>query len=69
VYTTVLTNVTHKWTVRLVPKAAIAAGLPVAGVQKLMTLVGTPKLAETYDKAIVTAVGMAVESAQGYGIR
>ncbi len=69
VYTTILTNVTTEWTKKLVPAAAIAAGLPRAGVEKLMTLVGTPALAKTYDKAIVAAVGAAVQEAYVHGIR
>lgn len=69
VYTTVLTNVTTEWTRKLVPEAAVAAGLARSDVSELMTLINTPGLATTYSEAIVAAVGGAIQQAYVHGIR
>lgn len=53
VYTTVLSNTVKKWTVRLVPPAPIAAGLPAGNVTALMEEVGTAVLAENFSPTIV----------------
>jgi len=52
-----------------VPTAAEAAGVPAADITTLLGLVGTPKLATTYDAAIVAAVERAVQKAYEKGIQ
>lgn len=69
VYTTVLTNTVAKWTVRLVPSAVVAAGLPSSQVPALLKVVGTPALATTYSTAVVAAAGGAVQVAYEHGIQ
>jgi len=69
VYLAIFTSSVTKWTVRLVPVAAIAAGVPADEVTALMSLVGTPKLATSYDPAVVAAVGRAVQRAYEKGIQ
>ena len=54
---------------RLVPAAAVAAGVPTSDITTLMGLVGTPKLATTYNPAVVAAVGRAVQLATVKGIQ
>lgn len=69
VYTTVLQNTVSKWMVRLVPPAAIAAGLPSSNVTALLSVAGTPALATTYSPAIVAAVGGATQKAYEHGVQ
>ena len=69
VYQSVLTNTVTKWTVKLVPPAAIAAGLPAGNVTALMADVGTTQLAQDYSPQIVAAVGGAVTKAYERGIQ
>jgi hypothetical protein len=63
VYTTILTNKTNKWIARLVPPAAIAAGLPTSSVPNLMKVVGTSALAKSFSPNVVAATGSAVGEA------
>ena len=51
------------------PVAAISAGVPADEVTALMGLVGTQKLATSYDPAVVAAVGAAVQRAYEKGIQ
>ncbi|KAF2715467.1 MFS general substrate transporter [Pleomassaria siparia CBS 279.74] len=69
VYTTILTNETTKSIARLVPAAAVAAGLPSQRVPDLMKLVGTPALASNFSPQVVAAVGAAVAQATCHGLR
>lgn len=69
VYTAVLTNTVRKWTVKLVPAAAIAAGLPSANLTSLMGVLGTANLTADYSPAIVSAVGKATQGAYEHGIQ
>jgi hypothetical protein len=69
VYTAVLSNTVSKWTLKLVPAAAIAAGLPSGNVTALLGDVGTSALAENYNPSIVAAVGGAVVKAYERGIQ
>ncbi|RDW77353.1 MFS general substrate transporter-60 [Coleophoma cylindrospora] len=69
VYTAVLTNTVTKWTTKLVPAAAIGAGLPSSEVPSLMNTLGTSTLADNYSSAIVTAVGKANQVAYEHGIQ
>lgn len=69
VYLAIFTNSLTKWTVRFVPAAAEAAGLPASDVTTLMGLVGSPKLATMYDQAVVAAVGKALQRANEKGIQ
>lgn len=69
VYTAVLTNTVRDWTVKLVPAAAIAAGLPSDGVASLMEVLGTAHMTADYSPAIVSAVGKATQGAYEHGIQ
>lgn len=69
VYLAIFTSSITKWTGRYVPAAAEAAGLPASEITALLGLVGTPKLATTYDPAVVAAVGRAVQKAYEKGIQ
>lgn len=69
VYTTILTNETTKSIAKLVPAAAIAAGLPTLSIPDLMKVVGTPALAENFGPQVVAAVGGAVAQATVHGLR
>jgi hypothetical protein len=69
VYTTILTNETNKWIVKLVPVAATAAGLPASDIPSLMKVVGTSTLATNFSPDVVAAVGGAVGEAYVHGIR
>ena len=69
VYTTVQTHTVTKYTDKLVPLAAIAAGLPASDVAALMAVVGTPALTTSYSPAIVAAVGGAVQQANVHGVQ
>ena len=64
-----LQNTVAKWTVRLVPAAAEAAGLSAADIPSLLKVVGTSALATTYSPAVVAAVGGAVQGAYEHGIQ
>jgi hypothetical protein len=64
-----LTNTTTTWIGKLVPKAALAAGLGESRLAELMESVGTPALAENFGPKIVSAVSGAVEEANVHGIR
>ncbi|KAI9741405.1 MAG: peroxiredoxin prx5 [Cirrosporium novae-zelandiae] len=63
VYTTIFNNKLTEWLAKLVPKAAIAAGLPESKVTDLMSAVGTSALSTTYSSKVVAAVDMAVKNA------
>ncbi|KAL5387157.1 peroxiredoxin prx5 [Paraphaeosphaeria sporulosa] len=69
VYTTILSNETTKSIAKLVPAAAIAAGLPVSSIPDLMKVVGTPALAKNFSPEVVAAVGAAVAQATVHGLR
>jgi len=69
VYLAISTNAVAKWTARLVPAAAEAAGLSASDATSLLALVGTPELAIKYDAAVVAAVGKAVQKANEIGIQ
>lgn len=70
VYTTVLQNGISKWTARLVPAAAIKAGLPQSDVGTLMQTIADPTLlAKNYSPKIVAAVGGALQAATQHGIQ
>jgi hypothetical protein len=69
VYTAVLTNTVSKWTLKLVPVAAVAAGLPSSEVTSLMGVLGTANLTANYTPAIVSAVGSATQKAYEHGIQ
>jgi len=69
VYTTILTNTVTKWTLKLVPAAAIAAGLPSSDLPALLSVVGKPALAASYSPSVVAAVGVAVQEAYVHGIQ
>lgn len=68
-YTTILTNTVTKWTAKLVPVAAINAGLSPSNVTSLLSVVGTPALSTNYSPAVVAAVGGAVQGAYVHGIQ
>jgi hypothetical protein len=65
----IFNNTVAKWTARLVPAAAEAAGLSSSDATALLALVGSPKLATTYDSVVVAAVGTAVQKAYQKGIQ
>ncbi|OAL40089.1 hypothetical protein AYO20_00507 [Fonsecaea nubica] len=69
VYTTILTNETNKSMARLVPAAAVAAGLPRSKIPDLLSAIGTPALSKEFSQAVVAAVGPAVDQAHVHGIR
>lgn len=69
VYTTILTNTTNTWVGRLVPKAALAAGLSDSRLAELMKSIGTPALAANFGPNIVSAVSGAMAEATVHGIR
>jgi len=69
VYTAVLTNTMKKWTMNLVPAAAIAAGLPSSDVASLMDILGTPNLTANYSPAVVSAVTHATQKTYEHGIQ
>ncbi|KAF9739444.1 hypothetical protein PMIN02_000178 [Paraphaeosphaeria minitans] len=69
VYTTILSNETTKSIARLVPAAAITAGVPSSRIPELMRVLGTPALAESSSPQVVTAVVAAVAQATVHGIR
>jgi len=52
-----------------VPVAAVSAGVPIDEVPILMSLVGTPSFATTYDPAVVAAIGGAIQRATEKGIQ
>ena len=54
---------------KLVPAAAVAAGLPSSGVSDLMMVVGTPALATEYSAQVVAAVGGAMAQATAHGLK
>jgi hypothetical protein len=64
-----LSNETAKSAAKLVPAAAIAAGLPSSSLPDLMTVVGTPALAANFSPQIVAAVGGAMAQATAHGLR
>ncbi|KAF4634270.1 hypothetical protein G7Y89_g3853 [Cudoniella acicularis] len=63
VYLAIQTSVVAKETARLVPAAAIAAGLSVNQVSALLSVMSTPKFATTYSPQVVAAVGAATQEA------
>jgi hypothetical protein len=69
VYTAVLANTVSKWTLKLVPVAAMAAGLPSSEVTSLMGVLGTTNLTANYSPAVVSAVGSATQKAYEHGIQ
>lgn len=69
VYTAVLTNTVSKWSGKLIPAAAVAAGLPSSDVSSLMGALGTPALAANYSSEVVAAVGKATQGAYEHGIQ
>ncbi|RDW77006.1 hypothetical protein BP6252_05059 [Coleophoma cylindrospora] len=69
VYLAIFTSAIAKWTARLVPVAAEAAGLPASQLPALFGVLGTPKLAANYDVAVVAAVGGAIQKAYEKGIQ
>ncbi|KAH8651209.1 fungal trichothecene efflux pump [Xylariales sp. PMI_506] len=69
VYQTILTNTVNTWTAKLVPAAAIAAGLSESDVAALLPQVGTTSLAENYSAAVVSAVDAAVVQAYQHGFQ
>ncbi|EXJ56092.1 hypothetical protein A1O7_09023 [Cladophialophora yegresii CBS 114405] len=69
VYTTILTNTTNDWITKLVPSAALDAGLAQSRVADLMEAVGTPALAEDFSPRVVSAVAQALAEANVHGIR
>ena len=68
-YTAVLSNTVSKWTLKLVPAAAIAAGLPSGNVTALLGDVGTSALSTNYSSRVVTAMGGAIVKAYEPGIQ
>ena len=69
VYTTILDNTVTKWTIRYVPKAVEAAGLPASKVPDLLKVVSTPELATSYPAKVVAAAGGALIKAYEKGIQ
>ncbi|KAK5032456.1 hypothetical protein LTR13_007279 [Exophiala sideris] len=69
VYTTILTNTTNNWIAKLVPSAAVAAGLPESQVAALMKVVGTAAVAKEFGAKVAAAVANAVAEATVHGIR
>ncbi|KAI1621285.1 fungal trichothecene efflux pump-domain-containing protein [Exophiala viscosa] len=69
VYTTILTNTTNTWIMKLVPSAAVAAGLPESQIAALMKVVGTSALAKEFGTKVAAAVANAVAEATVHGIR
>lgn len=69
VYTTILTNETKKATAKLVPAAAIAAGLPESQVSAVMAVVGTPALETDFSAAVADAAKGAAAHASAHGLR
>ena len=69
VYTAVQTNTVKKWMARLIPAAAVAAGLPSGDINSLVSVVGTSTLSQKYNSAIVAAVGSATVKAYEKGIQ
>jgi hypothetical protein len=69
VYTAVLTNTVAKWTIKLVPVAALAAGLPTSELTSLMGVLGTSALTEKYPADVVVAVEGAIKVAYEHGIQ
>ena len=73
VYTTILTNVQTKSAADLVPKAAIAAGLPSGSVKALLSALplGSEALSKVpgITKEIITAAGAAFQQSYVVGLR
>ncbi|PGH19675.1 hypothetical protein AJ80_03830 [Polytolypa hystricis UAMH7299] len=69
IYTTVLNNTVSKYTLRLVPPAAIAAGLPESKVADLLAVVSTPEMATSFSTEIALAATEAVKEAYVHGVR
>lgn len=68
VYTAVLTNTVATWTGKLVPQAAVAAGLAESAVTGLMNDIKMGTLS-TYTAEVVAAVGKATQGAYEKGIQ
>ena len=68
-YTTIITNTVTKWTARLVPAAAINAGVASSDLTSLFSVLGTPAFATNYSPEVVAAVGGATQQAYVHGVR
>jgi hypothetical protein len=69
VYVAINTNTVAEWTGKLVPPAAIGAGLPPDQVAALLPLVGTPALSTSgYSAEVVAAVFAAYQEAVRHGL-
>lgn len=58
-----------KFTARLVPAAAMAAGVDEDKISALLSLLGTSKLGEVFDERVVAAVSAAIQEATRKGIQ
>ncbi|KAH6680156.1 fungal trichothecene efflux pump [Halenospora varia] len=66
IYTSVLTQTVGKWSGRLIPSAAVAAGLPSGNVTGLM---GSLTNLTSYSPEVQAAVGKATQGAYEHGIQ
>ncbi|KAH8655079.1 fungal trichothecene efflux pump [Tricladium varicosporioides] len=69
VYLAIQTSINNRESARLVPAAAIAAGLPADKVPALLAIMSTPKFATSYSPQIVAAVGAATQEAVRKGLQ
>ncbi|KAG9240545.1 fungal trichothecene efflux pump-domain-containing protein [Calycina marina] len=69
VYLAISTSTVTKWTAKLVPVAALGAGVTADQITSLMGLVGTANFTTTYDASVVTAVNGAIQKANERGIQ
>lgn len=65
---TVYNNELAAWTPKLVPEAAIAAGLAKDKVADMIAAIGTPTFATTYTPQVVAAVTAAMNEVYCKGI-
>ncbi|KAL5345545.1 hypothetical protein ACLOAV_009295 [Pseudogymnoascus australis] len=69
VYLAIFASTVTKFTARLVPAAAMAAGVDEDKISTLFSLLGTSKLGEVFDERVVAAVGAATQEATRKGIQ
>ncbi|KAF2404824.1 MFS general substrate transporter [Trichodelitschia bisporula] len=69
VYLAVQTNTVTKWVGKLVPKAAMAAGVAESDLPNLLPLVGTAELAAKYPANVAAAVFEAYQEATRHGLQ
>lgn len=69
IFTAILNNTVKDQTAKLVPQAAIAAGLPASRIAELLALVGSSSLEKEFSAEVVAAVGAATTQAYVKGIQ